>query len=829
MEFIVNYLLVYYSIVGPTVHFFIFTVFAKPDELTLPKDLYKELRTYRATKVQKMDSEKALLNYFINQFVTIDPDLVVGHDLQGYQLDLLCNRLKQCGVRTFSKLGRIKRNEIPQKGKFEKEIMWGRLVCDIKISTKELIRSRSFDLDTLCQNVLKLKQDERINLEIEEMPRMFSDSNGILKLITLTMQDTAYILKIMYELNVIPLALQITNIAGNVMSRTLMGGRSERNEFLLLHAFSEKDYIVPDKEFGRKENNKVGEEATTSRRKKAAYSGGLVLEPKVGLYDKLILLMDFNSLYPSIIQEYNVCFTTISFNDAELLLPDKSTPLGVLPTEIRKLVESRCEVKKLMNAELPKEMYMQYNIRQLALKLTANSMYGCLGFSNSRFFAKELAAFITQKGREILINTKDLVEKLSYEVIYGDTDSIMINTKIVEYDQVFKIGNKIKQEVNKLYRQVELDIDGVFQYLLLLKKKKYAAVTVTRTRTGELKTAQEHKGLDIVRRDWSRLAAEAGKVILTHILSDLSTEQRTEYIQNHLTKLREDLETNKVPLYLLILTKQLTKNPKEYRDKKNLQHVQVALRYNAKGGKQLQGGDTVHYVICEDGTSLGATQRAYHIEEFKNSENLKIDVKYYLTHQVHPVISRLCEPLEDIDAYQIATWLNIDTTSYKKPKERTELVGIEYNERVKYRNCKPFVFCCYSCKVENTIDNSVNGGVHFLERCCNSECDVRPIEYISYIQNQLVLALRAYIAIFCSSEMTCEDPACNNESNFIPLRFVKKFPVCTKCGESVMYLKYTAMDLHLQLTYLRNLFDLDKLEKGKLFEAQATHKLEFLF
>ena len=124
------------------------------------------------------------------------------------------------------------------------------------------------------------------------------------------------------ELNALPLALQITQVAGNVMSRTLLGGRAERNEFLLLHAFHEKGYIVPDKTYGKKTGNKAagssedqddnaqGQKGQSGRRK-PAYVGGLVLEPKKGFYDNYILLMDFNSLYPSIIQEYNICFTTV--------------------------------------------------------------------------------------------------------------------------------------------------------------------------------------------------------------------------------------------------------------------------------------------------------------------------------------------------------------------------------------------------------------------------------------------------------------------------------------------------------------------------------------
>lgn len=77
-------------------------------------------------------------------------------------------------------------------------------------------------------------------------------------------------------------------------------------------------------------------------------------------------------------------------------IPDSSLEPGVIPTEIRKLVESRVEIKKLMKApNISLELKGQYNIRQMALKLTANSMYGCLGATHCRFYAKGLAALIT--------------------------------------------------------------------------------------------------------------------------------------------------------------------------------------------------------------------------------------------------------------------------------------------------------------------------------------------------------------------------------------------------------------------------------------------------
>ena len=131
--------------------------------------------------------------------------------------------------------------------------------------------------------------------------------------------DTFFIAAIALKLMMLPLTRQLTNIAGNSWARTLTGTRAERNEFILLHEFTKNDYICPDKLTAKaklaameeaQEDDENGD-VPAAGKKKDKYKGGLVLEPKKGLYDKFILVMDFNSLYPSIIQEYNICFTTV--------------------------------------------------------------------------------------------------------------------------------------------------------------------------------------------------------------------------------------------------------------------------------------------------------------------------------------------------------------------------------------------------------------------------------------------------------------------------------------------------------------------------------------
>ncbi|PIC42802.1 hypothetical protein B9Z55_009761 [Caenorhabditis nigoni] len=240
----------------------------------------------------------------------------------------------------------------------------------------------------------------------------------------------------------------------------------------------------------------------------------------------------------------------------------------------------------------------------MALKLTANSMYGCLGFQYSRFYAKPLAALVTAKGREILMHSKDLVEKMGYSVVYGDTDSIMINTNSMDLAMAKKLGSEIKKAVNKCHRLLELDLDGVFKRMLLLKKKKYAALTINPDTKVE---AKELKGLDIVRRDWSQLAKEIGTAVVDKILdSSLSRDEMISSIDDLLRDIRQKLDSGTVPIEMFQISKQLTKNPDQYGDVKAQSHAAVAQRLNKSGKFHLRHNDIVEYVICEDGTDNGA-------------------------------------------------------------------------------------------------------------------------------------------------------------------------------------------------------------------------------
>lgn len=815
-----------------------FCAISRPTNVPWPVRYQEELKKCGdPSKIIKMDSERALLTFFLAKLSKIDPDMIIGHDICSHILTTLVNRLEANKIQNWSKIGRLRRTLFPKKGKFitEKSVLSGRLICDTQISAKELIKARSYDLYSLSEQILNVKENEQFNLSDDEVSYMYCSAVSLMQLIKFTIMDTSCIMRLMCQMNVLPLALQITKVAGNLLSRTLIGGRAERNEYLLLHAFNEKGYILPDKQYKKRplhknEDNAEEDSNKKNGRKKAQYLGGLVLDPKVGFYDKMILLMDFNSLYPSIIQEYNICFTTVSFRtlltqegDDEVsellkLTPNQSVARGILPAEIKSLVDSRREVKKLMNdPKISATLKEQYNLRQTALKLTANSMYGCLGFTHSRFYAKPLAALITAKGREILISTKALVEKLSFDVIYGDTDSLMINSNCVDYDQVMKIGYKIKAEVNKMYKQVELDIDGIFKYMLLLKKKKYAAISISKLPSGEFITKEEIKGLDIVRRDWSQLSQEAGRFVLRQILCDQSPEERVSNICAQLEKLRADCEGNNVPLGLLAISKTLTKAPQDYSDAKALPHVAIAQRLNKQSIKFRQG-DTVSYVVCEDGTNLAFTQRVYHVDELKNNTNLKIDFKYYLSQQIHPVIMRLCAPLEDIDAKMIAEYLGLDPAQYQNQRTKTiyenslDETAIDLDDATRFSGCDLFKFKCLGCKTDLQIlapaTKEQNGKLEFsLGRCSNLECYIPPFKYIGMLENILWTNIRKHLMKFYKSFYVCDESTCDYKSKYLPHT---NNEMCLQCESGTLKKEYSAGELLHQLRYYLFLFDVDK-------------------
>ena len=183
-----------------------------------------------------------------------------------------------------------------------------------------------------------------------------------------------------------------------------------------------------------------------------------------------------------------------------------------------------------------------------------------------------------------------MAEKAGYSVVYGDTDSIMIYSGVKDYAELvlnqlimcrcLKVGEALKREVNKQYKYLQIDIDYVFQRMLLLKKKKYAALKVTGVNNGTVTTQREVKGIDLVRRDWSLLTKVAGNQLLSFLFSESTRDEFRVKIGDYLLNLSKKMKANQVPLDQYAITKSLTHSLKDYdmKNNSNNPHVVVALR-----------------------------------------------------------------------------------------------------------------------------------------------------------------------------------------------------------------------------------------------------------
>ena len=707
--------------------------------------------------------ERGLLSILLARLSQIDADVICGHNVAGFDVDVLLNRLRENKVAHWSRIGRLKRTRFPNlsggnQGTFgggasigALSCMSGRLLADTYLSARDLLKEVSYTLT----NLMKTQFDEnRAEIPHQDVPLQFNSTQTLWQLTKNSQTDAFYSLWLMLHLQALPLTRQLSNIAGNTWSKTLGHTRAQRVEFLFLHEFHKRKYMVPDRLSAKEKRRVQAAEAKNGNgdkdvddKKGPQYSGGLVLEPKKGLYDKYVLMLDFNSLYPSIIQEYDICFTTVKRGkDMAGLAPELPPPVlgkpggenaAVLPQVICKLVQHRRAVKELLKKETNDVIKAQLDIRQLALKLTANSMYGCLGFSASRFYAKPLAELITGQGREILQSTVDLAQNLSYDVIYGDTDSIMINTNKDNLAEVHKVGQEVKREVNKRYKLLEIEMDGCYRSMLLLKKKKYAAVVVEPS-MHEGKTIYvervEKKGLDTVRRDWCKLAKDVGDTCLDEIFKKRAVEDTVEKIHDALREARTKMVNNQVNLESYIVTKQLTKSPRDYPDANSQPHVKVALR-RIEQGKQdgVNAGETVPYIICcevkpEDEKDMtndaianghassksggkGLAERAFHPEELQENPNLRVDLHYYLTQQLHPVISRLCAPIEGTDAARLADCLGLDASKFAARNvgaddddmNANRYAACSLDDDAMYEKCEPLKLFASDGKTEFTF------------------------------------------------------------------------------------------------------------------------------
>ncbi|KAL8832715.1 MAG: hypothetical protein Q9170_004777 [Blastenia crenularia] len=819
----------------------------RPAEAAYPTGFEALSKQQRGT-IMTEKSEQMLLSKFLALLERTDPDVLMGHQLQDVDYPILLSRMRERKTPGWHRIGRMKRSEWPKNigkggsGFFaERQLISGRLICDIAndMGKSLMTKCQSWSLTEMSQLYLA-KDNERRDIDSDEALKTWAKTReGLLNYVNHCEADTYFTAAIALKVQMLPLSKVLTNLAGNSWARTLSGTRAERNEYILLHEFHRNKYICPDKIYGKgkpkvEEESPEGEEGVDVK-KKDKYKGGLVFEPEKGLYDKFILVMDFNSLYPSIIQEYNICFTTVDRSDQaedEEKVPEVPTgeTQGILPKLIATLVSRRRQVKSLMkDKKATPDQLATWDIKQLALKLTANSMYGCLGYTQSRFYARPLAMLTTFKGREILRSTKDLAESTQLRVIYGDTDSVMINTNADNIEEALKVGNDFKRSVNERYKLLEIDIDNVFRRLLLHAKKKYAAVNMLEV-DGKYVDKLEVKGLDMKRREYCALSKEASSRLLNEILSGEDPEVVIRKVHEYLRELSSKMREEKIPKQKYIIYTKLGKNPRDYPNPDSMPQVQVALRALA-AGKSVRINDVIAYITTSassssEPSSSSAAKRAFAPHDVCNpTSTLMPDIDWYLYKQIFPPIERLCAPLLGTDAVQLAECLGLDTKKYSIGSSGASGAGgagggiadispleSQIPNAVRFKSCKRFELRCRYCKhsftFEGLVQNLENLSVHGIV-CPGEDCG-RVFSTLT-VTAQLEHAIRLSTSTYYSAYLICDDPSCGIRTRQMSVyghRCLGPKGRAEGCLGKMRY-EMGEREMYNQLLYLRGLWDVD--------------------
>ncbi|CAH7685382.1 DNA polymerase alpha subunit A [Phakopsora pachyrhizi] len=806
--------------------------------------------------ITAVKEEKNLLSFLLGTISLYDPDIIVGYDLVNATLDVFLHRMRDLKTFHWSRIGRFRRDKLPSLriGGFHSHLLTGRLVCDLSSDGfKSMVSSTTWSMSELCQKHLGISRED---IDPDEVVNHFDPASETpLRLINFIKHceaDSYFQMALIHKVQYMSLTKQLTNLAGNSWNATLSGGRAQRNEYILLHEFHRQKYICPDKlsfidkkSMSKPTAKETAADGTNTSKtvKKDKYKGGLVFEPKKGLWDRFILVMDFNSLYPSIIQEYNIDFTTVdrsSCNENEDEIPDLppiEMKQGILPRLIATLVNRRRQVKSLMkDRDVPPSKMIQYDIKQMALKLTANSMYGCLGFEGSRFYARALAALTTSKGREILTNTRDLAETQNLDVIYGDTDSVMINTNALDFLTAKKIGGEFKKLVNERYKLLEIDIDAIFERMLLLQKKKYAALKIDESTQARV---VEVKGLDMKRREFCKLSKDASQYVLEQILSGLPTESVVEKVHEYLVEFGESVRKGCKDLEDYIIYKKLGKNPQDYPDAKSQPHVQVALKMKLKGNTTPKAGDVIPYIFClgEDGSSStksAQADKARHPDDLRRKgSNLKIDYDYYLSLQVLPAIERLCDSIEGTDRSRLAECLGLDPSRFQSNASVALDVGKEFHtldsqtpDAERFKEATPFSVRCRHCSETTEFRGLQADTIEMISTrglCCpNLMC--RMLLGLPSLVAQLEVQIRSHISKYYQAWIVCDEPACRNRTRMVSVYGRKCLNNSITC-KGVMSYEYTDRMLYDQLLYYDSLFDPSKAQR-KFKETSKSESIE---
>lgn len=632
--------------------------------------------------VYEFGSEYELLLGFLLFFRQLGPDMLTGYNINSFDCDYVVSRanMYKIDLKSFSKLRRgqffVKRGAdsfLNRAG--SKVIISGLMVFDMYRVCIEKVTAVNHKLDTIARQVL---HEQKEDVSYRQIPILFQrDASGRAQIGSYCIQDSRLVMKLFKKLNFHYEASEIARLANIPIRKVIFDGQQTRIYSSLLKECKRHDMIIPVPN--------VPEETS--------YQGATVFEPKIGFYSCPVAVLDFASLYPSIIQRHNLCYSTlivdehtvpsehitrICVNGKEYKFVDESVHKSLLSSLLTSWLQTRKSVREQLKTTEDPDKQLLLDKRQLALKLTCNAVYGFTGVGNGMLPCIPVAESVTAIGRKMLNDTRNYIDRILSDreclekllsvrsdmgfrmtVIYGDTDSCFVMIEGMDIENLRKLLPLMADHITRtLFKPpVKLEVDKLFTKLLLLCKKRYVGVL-------DQKTTLSMKGVDLVRRNVCEFVKKKTMDVFESLFFDTEVSEAAQKLSvmdiktfqtsgpptgfmkiiSLLSAAHAELHENKVKMDDLILSSTLSQPCDAYKQT-NLPHLAVVKKKLLRKEDIPVVGDRVFYVLVES-KSVGKGKGSANYEiaecpEYAKQHNLKINADKYFSQLIKTVSNSL--------------------------------------------------------------------------------------------------------------------------------------------------------------------------------------------
>ena len=664
--------------------------------------------------VISFDTEREMLEAFQSYVQKKDIDILTGWNVFGFDFQYIHTRAHLVGCNpNFFKLGKLKDQvcEISIKKLSSSALgdntlkllpMSGRFVFDLFHEVKKGYKLDSYSLNNVSKLYLG---DQKIDMSPKEMFARYAEENPkkLGEVAEYCIKDTLLPHRLMKKLCILLNLLEMAKATWVPLCFLVERGQQIKVFSQLTKKARELGFMVPTIRYGQ-----LPEEP---------YEGATVLDAQKGAYYTPITALDFEALYPSIMMAHNLCYSSYVMNEREygnipgvtyetFNIGDRTYKFAqdvpsLLPAILFELKQFRKKAKKDMAAATG-AMKEVYNGKQLAYKISMNSVYGFTGAGKGILPCVPIASTTTCRGREMIEETKTYVEANfpGAKVRYGDTDSVMIEFDVgdrtgeeaVKYS--WEIGEKAAEECSALFKKPNnLELEKVYWPYFLYSKKRYAAKLWTQGKDGNMHMDYiDIKGLQVVRRDNTPHLREVCKELLDVILTSSDPGPPLELARERAI----ELLSGDIPNDKLVLSQGLSDSYKVKGQNVsitssdsiyiNQAHVQVVNKMrDRKPGSEPQSGDRVPYLLTKTGDPKARAFEKSEDPKYVEENDIPVDYHYYFVNKFLNPVCDLLDPLfESVKEEIFGEIIN----QHAPPKKKKELTfsGMKKDELVE--ECK---------------------------------------------------------------------------------------------------------------------------------------------